>query len=657
MQGSRLATNGHESSRIAFSFVYIRVDSWLDKIRGWTTFRRKNIMDNHFNPRPCRFNVVVGTVIAVASLACFGATSLSAEGFPRPKIFHGEGLGSAAVAGWDYDVNGDGLVDYRKKDLDGDGVVDFYFIDRDFNKSFETVIERSTLPKEAQRRLVICVDSVPYTLMAELWRDGHFRDFHHPSRLISAFPSDTNPAMTEIFGTEKTPGVEDRHYDREEHRIVGGKWDHMVRKNRSTDTSFHRVFDYEEHPRYGALMYVAPYLVSDHDLKQCRKAFWRCYISKPPDEPIMLYVGSTDAITHKCGREGLERQLLRLEGMLDEIICATGGALRISLFSDHGNNLVNSDTMIDLESHLGRHGFRLATALTKEGDVVVPRFGLVGDVCLYTDKENRAPLAEALKSLEGVDFALYEKGGESFVVSARGKAKIGRLDDRYRYQPIEGDPLGLAEALKELDDYENLDADGFADDDLWFRALEGHDYPDILKRAMDAMTNHVVNRPDVVLSLKDGFCYGSGAFGKLINLLGTHGSANAAQSLGMVMSTAGPLPDYVRGADLLGLLDVKKSELVPTEMPTMQMSPSSTPTPTAPAVTVTPAETPTEQMSPAPVPSETPTAQMSPAPKMSPAPQMSPSSTPTPTAPAPTAPTAMSTPAITPTATPEKPPV
>lgn len=616
-------------------------------------------MHNHSRPLPRKSSAAAGVVslaVITTCLACPGAQPPAIGEFPRPNVFYGEGLSGGAVTGWDYDLNGDKKVDYRKKDLDNDGVADIYYLDQDFNGSFETVIDRSTLPKEAQRHLIICVDSVPYSVMAELWREGHFRDFHPPSRLISTFPSDTNPALTEIFGTEKTPGIEDRYYDRAEHRIAGGKWDHMVRKDRSTDASFHRVFDYEEHPRYGALMYLAPYLVSDHDLGQCRMAFWRCYLSKPPDEPIVLYIGSTDAVSHKRGREGLRRQLLKLERMLDEIVCATGGTLRISLFSDHGNNLVNSDTMIDLENHLARHGFRLATALAEDGDVVVPRFGLVGDVCLYTDEENKEPLAGALASLRGVDFAIYEKGGEITVVSARGKAKIERRGDRYRYRIIEGDPLGLADALKKLEDYENLDADGFADDDLWLGAAEGRVYPDILRRAVDAMTNHVVNRPDVILSLEEGFCCGSGAFGRMIDLLGTHGSAGAAQSLGMAMSTAESLPDYIRGSDLMKTLDVSKAKITPaktptatptatmtpTVTPTAQTSPTSTPSAVAPdaAATSTPAITPTAQMSPTSAPSAAP-----------PAPTIAPTNTPTITP----APTNTATPTNMPTAPPPPP--
>jgi len=594
------------------------------------------------------------SVLALTCLACFTAPSPSAEGFPRPKIFYGEGLDGAAMTGWDYDLNNDGRTDYRKKDLDGDGVFDLYLYDRDFSGSFETVIEKSKLARGAQRRLIICVDSVPFALMEELWREGHFRDLYPPRRLIATFPSDTNPALTEVFGTEKTPGVEDRYYDREKNRIMGGTWDHIVRRNRLTDRSFHGVFEYEEHPRYGALMYLAPYLVSDHDLERCRTVFWKCYREKPPEEPIMLYIGSTDAISHKRGREGIRRQLLMLEEILDEIMYATAGEFRITLFSDHGNNMVYSDQMIDLGGHLARNGFRLTTALTGEKDVVVPRFGLVGDVCLYTDKENRKPLAETLTALRGVDFALYEKDGDIFVAGARGKAKISRRGERYRYQTIEGDPLGLAHDLKELEEYENLDGEGFADDNLWFEATKGDRYPDILRRAAVAMTDHVVNRPDIILSLEEGFCYGSGAFVKMVDLLGTHGSARDTQTFGMAMCTSDPLPGYIRGSDLMAALGEQKSELAPIAART------TTPVPPTPTPTITPAPptaTPTAPPSPTPAATLTPlptrTATASPA--ATPSPTRTPI-VPTPTA-SPAAPKAI--PTITPappTATPTAPP-
>src|SRR5215216_498304 len=63
----------------------------------------------------------------------------------------------------------------------------------------------------AVRRLVIILDGVPYETIAELKAEGRFRCFNAPARLISTFPSLTNPAMVEILHHEDSPGYED-HY-------------------------------------------------------------------------------------------------------------------------------------------------------------------------------------------------------------------------------------------------------------------------------------------------------------------------------------------------------------------------------------------------------------------------------------------------------------
>lgn len=483
---------------------------------------------------------------------------LSGQSFPPPRLYHGESFGAHPTAGWNYDLDGDGKTDYRKRDLDNDGAVDLYLYDDDRDGSFERVITKQEMRDRRPRHLIICVDSVPFFLMEELWREGHFRDFYFPSRVISAFPSDTNPAFRELFGTAKTPGVEDRYYDRALNRIIGGKWDHMVRPDRATDKSFHSAFDYEEHPRYGALMYVAPYTVSDHDINRCREVFWKLYPHSTPDRPIIIYVGSTDAIGHKRGREGMRRQLLLIERVVDEIICRTAGDVRVSIFSDHGNNLVYSEPMIALGRHLAKNGFRLSDRLTRERDVAVPRFGLVGDVVMYTARGNREALAEAARTLEGVDFAVFEKDGLTLVTGRRGKAIILKEGARYKYKPIEGDPLDLEPILEVLEARQQLDEQGFAGDADWFEATKNHHYPDILRRLTAAVVNHVLNTPDVLLSLEDGYCYGNPYFVRMIELRGTHGSARDTQTNGMAMSTDAPLPRFIRAGDLMESLGEEK---------------------------------------------------------------------------------------------------
>ena len=579
-------------------------------------------------------------VLIPALFLSFPCAPSPAQVFPAPEIHKAEPFTGSAITNWDYDRDGDHATDFRKQDLDGDGVVDRYLKDRDANGSFDLIVPKAPREGRTQRHLIICVDSVPFSVMEGLWRTGHFRDFHPPGRVISSFPSDTNPAFAEIFGMAKSPGMEDRYYDRALNRIVGGKWDHMVRRDGRADGTFHAAFDYEEHPRYGALMYLAPSMVSDHDLARCRTVFWRLYREKPADQPIFLYIGSTDAISHREGLAGLVRQLLRVEGIIDEIVFHAGGDIRISLFSDHGNNLAYSGPMIDLGGHLARKGFRPAAALKGPRDVVVPRFGQVGDACIYTREENREAVAEALATLKGVGFSVYVKDAACVVEGPLGKAKITRDGGRYRYEMVSGDPLKLGEIIAGMRLDGKIDAEGYGDDAAWFAATRAHVYPDILRRLAAAVTDHVVNRPDVLVSLEEGYRYGGGFFAKMMALHGAHGSAAGTQTIGMAMSTDRAVPAFIRAADVMEAL----GEAKPGSRAAAQMSPTSTPsaTPAAPATaTPTPANTATPApTSPPPSPTPTgtatglPTATPSakptgtPAPTITPAARISPPSTP-----------------------------
>lgn len=587
-----------------------------------------------FRPRlSARLPIVAAPCLAAAFLAG-SCASPRTPFFPAPQIHEARPFGGIPVTNWDYDFDGDLRPEFRKQDLDGDGVVDRYLKDRDGDGTFDLSIPKTPETGRTLRHLIICVDSVPFSVMEELWRQGRFRDFHPPGRVISTFPSDTNPAFADLFGMEKTPGIENRYFDRARNRIVGGAWDHMVRR---TDATFHAAFDYEQHPRYGALIYLAPYAVADHDLARCRAVFRRLYREKPADRPIILYIGSTDALAHREGREGLLRHLFRLERMLDEIIFETAGELRISLFSDHGNNLVPSDPMIDLQRHLSRHGFRVAGSLRSPRDVVVPRFGLVGIACLYTRKEDRAAVAEALTSLEGVDFSAYEKDGACVVEGARGKAVISRIGERYRYEMLSGDPLRLGGISAEMKRRGKLDAQGYADDAAWFEATGLHVYPDVLRRLSAAVANHVVNRPDVFVSIEDGYCYGSGFFVNMIELRGTHGSAGAAQTNGMAMCTDCPVPDVIRAAGVMAALGAERPGGAPAPnsgaapAPPPDAEPRLEPETPAPSATPVATATPSPTATPTVEPSSTPTAV--PTPTCTPVPQ--PSSTPP--APSPTA--------------------
>lgn len=539
--------------------------------------------------------------------------STRAQGSPAPAVHRAKSFNGAAVTNWDYDRNGDLQPDLRKQDIDGDGVVDRYLKDRDANGSFDLTVPKAPRAGQAQRRIIICVDAVPFPVMERLWREGHFRDFFPPGRVISAFPSAANPTLAGIFGMARPAGIEDLYYDRAAKRIAGGAWDRAARRDGAG--TFREAFDCGEGAGGGALARLIP----GGGLARCRAEFWRLYREKPAGEPIVLSLEATSDIA---------RRLLEIEQLIDEIVFYAAGDVRISLFSPRGAAPAGGVKTVGLARHLQRKGFRLAPTLKGPRDVVVPIPGPAGSICIYAREESREAVAEAMAALKGVDFSAYLKGDACVVEGPLGKARITRDGTRYRYELVSGDPLRLGAIVAAMRLDGRIDADGFARDADWLAATRSHAYPDILRRLADAVTDRVVNRPDVFVSLAEGFCCGGGLLERMRGPGAIHGSAAETQTIGMAMSTDRAVPPFIRAADLLAALGeagpardgaaaASTPATAPTSPATPTPTPSATPTPTAQPPTAT--ETPVRN-SPTPTPSATPAV---PAPTVTPAPAAS----------------------------------
>lgn len=105
---------------------------------------------------------------------------------------------------------------------------------------------------KASRRLVLVLDGVPYETIAELKAEGRFSRFHQPARMVSTFPSLTNPSMVEILDHEDSPGYEDHFYDRERNRLLGTIQDRLQGQKFIAGT-FRQTFDYHADAFKGAL--------------------------------------------------------------------------------------------------------------------------------------------------------------------------------------------------------------------------------------------------------------------------------------------------------------------------------------------------------------------------------------------------------------------
>lgn len=551
----------------------------------------------------------MGGVVAAITLAS-PCPRAFAQAPPPPIVHREEPFLGSPVTDWDYDLDGNGRTDLRKQDIDGDGVVDRYLKNRNADDLFDLTVPKAAPDGAPQRHLIVRLDSVPFAVMERLWREGHFRDFHPPGRVIGAFPSDPSHGLAEVFGLPAA-SFGGRRFDRALDRIVPGA------------RGMGAPFDYDELGARGFADRLFGGAGADRRLSRCMAAFLRLDREKPAGEPIVLSVGSTAEIVRREGREGLVRRLLEVERMIDEIFFRAGGGIRVSLFSTNGAALSPSVPLPDLRGRLARSGFSLAASLKGQRDFVVPDLGPTGGFRAYVAGERRAAAAEALASLEGIDFSAYVAGDACVVEGPRGKARITRDGARYRYALLSGDPLGLGGIMAGMRRDGVMDDDGFADDDAWLRATRECARPDIIRRLANAVTGGG-DDPDLFVSVADGFCLDGGFFAPRGGIRGVSGSASEAQTVGMAMSSAHAIPPFVRASELMGALGGPAPRGAATATPTATATESPTPRPTA-----TPAATGTATPSPSPTPSASPTATATTAPPPPTAPP-APSASPTP---------------------------
>ncbi|MDX2040992.1 MAG: hypothetical protein SF097_07080 [Acidobacteriota bacterium] len=416
------------------------------------------------------------------------------------------------------------------------------------NSWFDTNPSQSKL---ASRRLVLVLDGVPYETIAELKAEGRFSRFHQPARMVSTFPSLTNPAMVEILHHDDSPGYEDHFYDRERNRLLGTIQDRLQGQKFIAGT-FRQTFDYHADAFKGALGYVAAPIgtatLAQIDLMELRHAF------RASDAPLFVgYIGETDSLAHLGGKEHLKTFLQTVDRTMDELIAeaaASGGHLEVEMFSDHGNRY-DSYKNVKLNDALAQAGFVTEKTVKDERSVVLPKHGLVGSSMMFTQPQNRARVAEVGAATTGVDFAVYQSSETTIeLISRRGRARVMRIGEQFKYEDLGGDPLKLAAIIEAMKTSGVMNADGFASADDWFTATREHSYVDPLRRLFDGFTKHIKTLADVIVSYEDGYLLGSPMLTYLAEMRATHGNLLRGETEGFAMSTRQELPPSVRGYEL-----------------------------------------------------------------------------------------------------------
>ena len=405
-----------------------------------------------------------------------------------------------------------------------------------------------------KRRLVLALDGVPWQVIDETRSGGHFRVFNEPARVISPFPTMTNIGMCAMLGAPRTLGYEQLYFDRERGRMCGGHAKYI--KNRTQDPArrgYNHLLDYEEPMQFEFLVYVLPERIFTADLSRLLDAF------KRSTAPVFYaFLKSTDGIVHLGGREKLLPALAQLDAALGELYEDHRGELEIMVYSDHGNTIMPFKR-VPMRTHLAGHGFKPSDRIAGRRSLIIPGFGLCSYAPIFTGEENRREVAESLTRLEGVDFSVFRPTGDDDATDLMGRAGHARIHyDRagraFRYQQITGDPLDLAAIVEQLKAGGLIDRRGYGADGVWFEATKDHTYPDALRNIWSSVRDHVESTADVLVSFKDGYCYGSKLFGRLVTLVATHGSALRSTSYAFLMSTHREMAAHMRADEARSLL-------------------------------------------------------------------------------------------------------
>jgi hypothetical protein len=170
--------------------------------------------------------------------------------------------------------------------------------------------------------------------------------------------------------------------------------------------------------------------------------------------------------------------------------------------------------MFDLDGALEDGGFNLRDRIESPEDVVAPAYGLVGSIQLYTWCGSEEAVARAVARHPGADFVVWLEGDTTRAVDTAGNLEL--------------------------------------------RDRPSDEYPNLVERVHQALTNHTQRPASVLVSLDDGYHYGSRFFDGIVKLQGTHGSARYTSSVGFLASNVDRTPEWLPAEEVYPYLGLAR---------------------------------------------------------------------------------------------------
>lgn len=486
-----------------------------------------------------RWAAALTTCLAGALTMWAGCGCASQPTFPAPIQMRSENQETIFV----FDTNHDGRADFWQYQ-GGDGRKDALAYARDETGQPGRRVELDAIGAWEVPHVVIVLDGVPFEVVAQLRREGRFRLFYPPSRVICCFPSMTDLALSKLFHAGPCLAYQASYFDRRTNRLTDANAVYLSGDN----SPWLARMNYRCSFWWDAKAYLDPQSVFDHELNGMVRAFR----AVDAGEACAYSVG-TAGLGTRGGRPGIAEYLGTIDRLCEQIVCERHGRVKITLTADHGHNLVEN-RRISFGKVLEAGGYRRAKSLRGSQDVVGISYGLVTYAAFFT--KDPAGVANCLLRHEDVEFACYPSGNGVTVCDRTGRARITKGKAGLVYDSSEGDPLKLAAIVEGLRGDGKVSVAGEIDAAAMFEATLDHYYPDPLVRIWDAFHGLVKNPPDLVVNLRDGACYGSRFFHAMIGQVrSTHGSLNRMNSTTFVLTMLGELPPAMRSEDVLPALD------------------------------------------------------------------------------------------------------
>ena len=424
-----------------------------------------------------------------------------------------------------------------------------------------------------KKHVFLAVDglSLEYFIYAKQ-KLGLFKRFQEPAQLIAPYPTISDYSWniitqsTRLFGAAgRTKTFEHSHYDRERNQVVHDQREYM-RRYGEPQQYFMGAFDYFLNPYIRIMTYFPSAKLPQLELDTTFNGIK----GSGDQEVVSAMIVLIDSHAHT--KPELLSSIVELDKRIEYLFdyyAQRGVELSISMLSDHGQTKVfaigqppKTLTKVNIVEFSHENGFSVVNALNQDHDITIPVTALASYVAIdfkslkkiptYISKLQTTPWFDNAVLLEDRQENQYRIRIYNSQGSATLTAKL--LDSyphrfQYTYSPIDANPLGIDAKFfhRKLDDNDSLNI--------------SPQFPDALFRIAFTMTGHEVNRPDLLVSLKDGYRVG-GYLDHLVEIFRTHGSLSRSASTGFLAHTNIDFAQKtIRGQDVLQLLDIEPGDL------------------------------------------------------------------------------------------------